>query len=142
MKRAPAPVLAYGDTNLFVALFATDEHPSHAAALRLFQRVAEGALRLIVTPMVLAEIVYVTTSVLRWNRSTVAERLSALLGADGLEVREPAVLLRTLALYRDVRRLDFADAYLAASALEEGPPLIASFDADTDAVTGIRRIRR
>ncbi|HET7685719.1 MAG TPA: PIN domain-containing protein [Candidatus Limnocylindria bacterium] len=138
----PAPLVAYADTNLFVALFATDEHPSHAAALRLFQRVAEGALRLIVTPMVLAEIAYVTTSVLRWNRANVAEKLGAMLGADGLEIREQQVLLRTLALYRDVRRLDFADAYLAALALEEGPPVIASFDADCDAVVGLKRIKR
>lgn len=133
---------AYADTNLFVALFATSEHPSHDTALEIFRRVADGTLRLIVTPLIIAELVYVTTSVLRWNRVTVADRLTAMLQADGLEVREPGVLLRSFALYRDARRLDFADAYLAAAALELGPPVIASFDADTDRVEGLTRIKR
>lgn len=133
---------AYADTNLFVALFATDEHPHHAAALGIFRRVAEGTLRLIVTPLVVAELAYVTTAVLGWRRMTVADRLGAMLTADGLEVRELPVLHRTLALYRDLRRLDFADAYLAAAALEAGPPVIASFDADADLVEGVTRIKR
>jgi predicted nucleic acid-binding protein len=37
-------------------------------------------------------------------------------------------------------KLDFADAYLAASALEVGPPAVASLDADLDTVGGIRHI--
>lgn len=141
MSKAEAPA-AYADTNLFVALFATDEHPSHERAVQLVRRATEGALRLIVTPIVLAEIVYVTSALLRWNRTTIAERLAAMLDADGVVTRETAVLHRALSLYQDVSRLDFADAYLAAAALEVGPTVIASFDADFDRLEGIRRIRR
>jgi predicted nucleic acid-binding protein len=142
MSRRDTGGVAYADTNLFVALFATDEHPSHDTALEIFRRVADGTLRLIVAPLIVAELVYVTTSVLRWNRATVAERLTAMLEADGLDVREADVLVRSFALYRDVRRMDFADAYLAAAALEIGPPIIASFDADADLVEGVTRIKQ
>ena len=135
-----APDLAYADTNVFVALFATDEHPLHARALRLFQRVAGGELRLVVTPLVIAELVYVAKAVLGWRRSTVAERLGAMLDADGLEVREMAAVARALALYGEVASLDFADAYVAGRALEEGPTVVASFDSDFDRVAGIRRV--
>lgn len=141
MTRAEITV-AWADTNLFVALFATEEHPGHDRALDLFRRAAEGSLRLIVTPLVVAELVYVTTSVLRWSRAVVCGRLGSLLDADGIEVRESAVLHRALVLYRDVARLDFADAYLGACAVELGPPLVASFDADFDRVEGTTRLSR
>ncbi len=49
-------------------------------------------------------------------------------------------LLRALRLFGDVPRVDFADAYLAAVAIEVGPPAIVSFDADLDAVDGVGRI--
>ena len=50
------------------------------------------------------------------------------------------MIARALQLCREHSRLDFADAYLAAIALEVGPEAIASFDADFDVVKGVRRI--
>lgn len=132
--------LAYADTNLFIALFAGETHPLHDPALSIFRRVADGLLRLIVTPMVVAEIVYVAEAVLAWPRTTTARRLSDLVVANGLEVRESAVLIRALALYAKYRHLDFADAYLAACGLDVGPARVASLDADFDRVVGIARI--
>lgn len=139
-RARPGPDVAYADTDLFIALFAGEEHPLHEPALSIFRRVADGALRLIVTPMVVAEIVYVGEAALGWSRPTTARRLSDLLVARGLEVREITVLTRALTLYAKDRRLDFADAYLAACGLELGPPRVASLDADFDRVVGIARI--
>jgi predicted nucleic acid-binding protein len=138
--RRPAPDRAYADTNLFIALFAGDAHPLHDPALSIFQRVAGGTLRLIVTPIVVAELVYVAERVFRWTRAVTGRRLSALLGALGLDVREAPTLARALALYGSTRSLDFADAYLAAAALEVGPPRVASLDSDLDRVPGVRRL--
>jgi predicted nucleic acid-binding protein len=132
--------LAYADTNLFVGLLAGPDHALHDAALEVFRCVADGALRLIVTPIIVAELVYVTRSLFTWTRRSTAERLGSLLEADGLTVTERTVIARALQLYREHSRLDFADAYLAAIALEVGPAVVTSFDADFDAVTGIRRI--
>ena len=125
---------------MFVALLAGPTHALHGPALGLFRRVAEGTLRLIVTPIVVAELVYVTRDVVGWSRTVIAERLGSLLDADGLVVMEAAVTRRALTLYGERTRLDFADAYLAAAALELGPAAVASFDADFDALTGLRRI--
>lgn len=141
MKARVTTEIAWADTNLFVALFADVAHPMHAPALNLFRRVAEGSLRLIVTPIVVAELVYVAEGVLGWTRRTAAERLAELLVADGLEVREQVALLRALELYGSHGRLDYADAYLAGSALASGPPVVASLDRDLDRVRGIRRLR-
>lgn len=134
------PDLAYADTNVFVALLVGPDHPSHDAALGIFHRVAEGRLALIVSPIVVAEIVYVTRSLFEWSRREVADRLTSFLEADGLVVSERTVVLDALGLYGKHRRLDFADAYLAAAALAVGPAAVASFDLDLDLVEGVRRI--
>jgi len=123
-----------------VALLAGPTHPLHDRALSVFRRVAEGSLGLIVTPIVVAELVYVARDVVGWSRTVIAERLGSLLDADGLLVTEAAVIRRALGLYGERSRLDFADAYLAASALEDGPAAVASFDTDFDALEGVRRI--
>jgi predicted nucleic acid-binding protein len=134
------PDVAYADTNAFVALLVGAEHPSHELALSVFRRVADGELVLIVTPVVAAEIVYVVRSVLGWTRRVEAERIGSLFEADGLVLIEAPTLMRALELYGANSRLDFADAYLAASALERGPAVVVSFDSDVDTVEGIRRI--
>lgn len=125
---------------MFVALLAGATHPLHDPALSVFRRVAEGTLGLIVTPIVVAELVFVTRDVVGWSRNVIAERLGSLLDAEGLILMEAAVVRRALALYGERTRLDFADAYLAAAALEIGPAAIASFDTDFDALPGLRRI--
>lgn len=131
---------AYADTNIFVALLAGPAHPLHEGALGLFRRVAEGRLRLIVTPVVVAELVYAGKSVLGWTRPMIASRLAALLRADGLTVREPAAIVAALDLYGRRRRLDFPDAYLAGISLSDGPPAVASLDRDFDAIDGLQRV--
>lgn len=140
MSAAQPADVAWADTNLFIALFADASHALHERALNLFRRVSEGSLRLIVTPMVIAEVVYVAESLFEWRRATVATQIAQLLTADGLDVREAPVLVRALELYGASRKLDFVDAYLAGCALIDGPQAIASLDRDFDRVAGIRRL--
>ncbi|MES2209396.1 MAG: type II toxin-antitoxin system VapC family toxin [Chloroflexota bacterium] len=135
-----SPETAYADTNMFIALLVGPGHPLHEPALSIFRRVADGELVLIVTPIVVAELVYVGRSLLRWTRGVAADRLGELLSADGLAVSEAATVRRALRLYGERSRLDFADAYLAAAALEVGPAAVASLDAGFDTVDGVRRI--
>lgn len=132
--------VAYADTNLFVALFAGPAHPWHDRALGIFRRVSEGSLVVIVTPIIVAELVYVSRDTIGWSRADIADRLGGLLDADGVIATERDVLRRALALYGERSKLDFADAYLGAVALEVGPAAIASFDADFDALKTLRRI--
>jgi predicted nucleic acid-binding protein len=141
-RRAPRrqPESAYADTNLFIALLVGPGHPLHEPSLSIFRRVAEGDLVLVVTPIIVAELVYVGRSLLGWTRGMASVRLSELLSADGLVVAEAPTIQRALLLYAERPRLDFADAYLAAAALEVGPPTVASFDRGLDAVEGVRRL--
>ena len=138
-RRRPSEV-AYADANVFVALLVGSGHPLHQPALSIFRRVADGNLSLIVMPLIIAELVYVSSALLRWPRRVTADRLGQLLAADGLVVVESATIERALRLYGERARLDFADAYLTAVALEVGPAVVASLDADLDTVEGIVRI--
>ena len=134
------PASAYADTNVFIALLVGPGHPLHEPSLSIFRRVAEGDLVLVVTPVIVAELVYVGLSLLGWTRAAAAERLGELLSADGLVVAEARTIQRALLLYKERSKLDFADAYLAAAALEVGPAAVASFDGGLDSVEGVRRI--
>ena len=128
------------DTNVFIALLAGPDHPAHDEALGVFRRVAGGELVLLVTPVIVAEIVYVVRRVLGWTRDATIEPLLALLTADGLVLSERRTLMRAMELYGQHSHLDFADAYLAAAALEIGPAVVASFDRDLDSIEGVRRL--
>jgi len=102
--------------------------------------VAEGHLTLVVTPVIVAELVYVTKGALNWSRTETAARLTMLLDADGLIVREGPVIRAALELYGQFPRLDFADAYIAAAALAVGAGVVVSFDADLDGIEGLTRV--
>ena len=52
---------------------------------------------------------------------------------------DPALLLRAIEVY-EVERLDFAEAYLVASAESAGVGSIASFDKAIDRVTSVTRL--
>ena len=134
------PEVAYADTNVFIALLVGASHPQHEPALSIFRRVASGEIVLLVTPIIVAELVYVGRSLLRWTRRAAADRLGELLSADGLAVAEGPTIQRALRLYGDRPKLDFVDAYLAAAALEVGPAAVASLDAGLDGVEGLNRI--
>jgi len=132
--------VAYGDTNIFVALFASSDHALHDRALQLFRRVANGELTIIVTSVVMAELCFVAGKVLGWTRRTTVAQMTGLLDAEGVVAHEPAVMRVALDLFGRERRLDFPDAYLAARALTDGPGTIATFDRALASVSDIRAI--
>ena len=71
-------------------------------------------------------------------RGEAADALRASLTFPAVRVTDRVLLLRTIELY-EFPRLDFADAYLVASAESTGVNAIASFDRDIDRVATVRR---
>ena len=131
---------AYADANLFIAFLAGREHPLHARAVEILTRMDRGGLRLIVSAVVVAEIIWSARGALGRSRSDMAGILLDVLESDGFEVLEGPVLRRALALLVAHPRRDLADAYLAARVLTLGPPGIASLDHDLDAMPGLMRL--
>jgi predicted nucleic acid-binding protein len=83
--------------------------------------------------------VYVLESFYEAERPRVAELARAVIGFPAVVVADAPLLLRTLEVH-EVNGLDFAAAYLVASAEASGVGAIASFDRTIDRVLTVSRI--
>ena len=126
---------AFVDTNILVRHL-TGDPPDLAARATRFLAEAD---QLLLTDLVLAEMVYVLESFYEVQRERVAELARSVVAFPAMLTVDDALLLRTIELY-EVERLDFADAYLVASAEATGVGVVASFDQRIDRVPSIRRI--
>lgn len=123
------------DTNILVRHL-TGDPPAQARRATSFLAEAD---ELLLTDLVAAEVVYVLESFYEVERPRVAALVRAIIGFPSIVVLDAPLLLRALEVY-EVDRLDFADAYLVASAETSGVGVVASFDRSIDRVETVRRI--
>ena len=122
------------DTNVLVRHITGDPPDQALQATRYL----EQADLLLLPDLILAEVAYVLQSFYRMARGETADALRASLTFPAIRVIDRVLLLRTIELY-EFQRLDFADAYLVASAESTGVNSIASFDRDIDRVGTVVR---
>ena len=126
------------DTNVLLRFF-TGEPPEMAVkARRLVERADNGDVILVVVPIIVAEVIYTLESFYNMERKEIAEKMLSFLESRGIEAVESNRIKDALKRCRD-RNAHFADAYLAAAAVELENP-IASFDRDFDKFKDVRRI--
>ncbi len=125
---------AFVDTNVLVRHL-TGDRPDQAARAT---RYLAGADELLLPDLILAEVAYVLESFYEAPRAQVATTLRAVLAFPSIRVIDADLLQRAVEVY-EIHRLDFADAYLVASAERTGIGAIASFDRGLDRVATIRR---
>ena len=128
---------AFVDTNVLVRHL-TGEPP---AAARRATRYLTTESDLLIAELVVAETVYVLESFYEVPRAQVAEAVRSLLGFESVITVDRDLLLRAVEVY-ETDRIDFAEAYLVASAESTGVGLIASFDKSIDRVSTVRRIEQ
>jgi predicted nucleic acid-binding protein len=129
---------AFVDANVILQYF-TKEPPDMAeASLKTFSAAQDGHMCLIITPIILAEVVWVLESFYGYSKEQIAGTIIQFLYSDGLEVMDLDILIQALSLYQE-KNIDFADALLAVSALSRGPTRIYSFDRHFDRIPGITR---
>jgi predicted nucleic acid-binding protein len=128
-------VSAFVDTNVLIRHL-TGDPPGQARRATAF---LEEADELLLPDLIVAEVVYVLESFYEVERPRVAELTRAIIGFPAVVVADTPLLLRALEVY-EVNRLDFADAYLVASAEASGVDTIASFDQAIDRVPTVSRI--
>lgn len=125
---------AFVDTNVLIRHL-TGDPPAQA---RRATRYLEAADELLLPDLIAAEVLYVLESYYDVPRAQVAETLRAILAFPTIRVIDADLLLRAIEVY-EVHRLDFADAYLVASAERTGIGVIASFDRAIDRAATVRR---
>ena len=126
---------AFADTNVLIRHLTGDPPRQAARATRFLAEADE----LLLADLIVGETVYVLESFYEVGRARVAELLRAIIAFDAVRVDRRRVLLRALEVY-EIDRLDFAEAYLVASAERSGVDTVASFDRSIDRVKTIRRI--
>jgi predicted nucleic acid-binding protein len=126
---------AFLDTNVLIRHL-TGDPPGQARRATAF---LERADELLVPDLIVAEVVYVLESFYEVKRQRVAELVRAVIGFPAIVVVDEPLLLRALEVY-EVDRLDFAEAYLVASAEASGVETIASFDRTVGRLATIQRV--
>ena len=126
---------AFIDTNIIVRHLTGDPADMAARATAFL----ESASGLLLTDLVLAETVYVLESFYRVPHAKVAEAMRSLIAFKAVITVDPALLLRALEVY-EVERLDFAEAYLVASAESSAVNTIVSYDKSIDRITTVERL--
>ncbi len=125
---------AFVDTNILVRHLTGDPSDQAARATRYLRAADE----LLLPDLILAEVAYVLESFYETPRAQVAATLRAVLAFPAIRVLDAELLQRAVEVY-EVHRLDFADAYLVASAERTGVGVIVSFDRAIDRVPTVRR---
>ena len=125
---------AFVDTNILIRHLTGDPPDQAARATRYLA----GADELLLPDLILAEVAYVLESFYETPRAQVATTLRAVMAYRAIRVLDADLLQRAVEVY-DVHRLDFADAYLVASAERTGIGVVASFDRSIDRVGTVRR---
>jgi predicted nucleic-acid-binding protein len=126
---------AFLDTNVLIRHL-TGDPPVQARRGSAFLAAAD---ELLVPDLIVAEVVFVLESFYEVERERVVELVRAVIGFPAIVVLDAPLLLRALEVY-EVDRIDFAEAYLVASAEATGVDTIASFDRSLDRVPTVRRV--
>lgn len=125
---------AFVDTNILIRHL-TGDPPDMARKATAFLAQAD---ELLLPDVIVAETVYVLESFYEVPIEEVARLVRSVVAFDPIQVLDPALLLRSLEVY-ETHRIDYAEAYLVASAEATGVDDIASFDRTIDRVPTINR---
>ncbi len=126
---------AFVDTNVLVRHLIGDP-PKLATRATDYLR---GASDLLVADLIVAETIYVLESFYEVSRPEISESMRALIVMESVRVVDAPLLLRAVEIY-EYDHLDFAEAYLIASAESTGVMRVASFDRSIDRVKTITRV--
>ena len=126
---------AFVDSNVLIRHL-TGDPPDLAARATTFLAAAD---ELLLPDLIVAEIVYVLESFYEVGPAEVARLVRAVIAFPAIRTIDAPLLLRALEVY-ETHRIDFAEAYLVASAEATGVGQVASFDRSIDRVTTVERV--
>ncbi|MEW6173674.1 MAG: PIN domain-containing protein [Bacillota bacterium] len=125
------------DANVILR-FVTGDPPEMAEkALGLMRQAEKEEILLQLSPLVIAEVVWVLGSFYKFSRERIAEILASFVTAKGVFVADPDLMVSALTKMA-VKNVDFVDAFLAEVALSSGDA-VCSFDEDFNRL-GVERI--
>jgi predicted nucleic-acid-binding protein len=116
------------DTNVVLRFLLADDPVQSPRAKELFVLAESGRVRLRLTHVAVAELVWVLGSFFNFPRHEVGPRLRGLILHKGVEIDDQDVILGALDRFARINA-DFVDCYAAAIAAHRATP-VASYDRD------------
>lgn len=129
------------DTNVIIRLVSGDDPDKSRRCLELFERAERGAVQLVISEAVVAEVVYVLSSASLYAlpRTEIAELLRPILENRGVMLEHKGSILKALDLYERTN-LDIEDCIFAEHVRRGQLDGIYSFDRGFDRLPDVRRI--
>ncbi len=127
------------DANVILRYLTKDPAPMAEAASKIFHDARNGRVSLRIGILTVAEVVWTLESFYGHPKKEIADTLTQFLSCEGLLVDDLNLLIEAFHLYA-AHNVDFADAFLAATALRQGPRFVYSFDQHLDRINGITRL--
>jgi len=127
------------DTNILVRYFTNDEPEMARAALALMEKIERGEERVVTSPIVIFETVFLLERHYKVPKAAIREKVGDVLALRSLHLPEKTLCLQALDLYVE-KNIAFADAYHAIWMQARGVTDIYSFDREFDRIAGLHRI--
>lgn len=115
------------DANVFLRFFSRDDETQSKRAERLFEAAKAGKVELVTGPPVLFEVAWVLRSRYRQSSETILDALTRLLAFRWLTLLDADLVDRAITIAR-FHGIDFADAYIQATADREKLDSVATFN--------------
>ena len=134
--------MRYLDANVLIRYITQDVEWMADRAEVLLTRINSGEEAVALLDANVAEIVHVlgSSKLYSLSREAVVEALTPILQLDGIRVENKARCMLALQLYARYRSVNFADALMAAAALEDANPEVYTFDRKLRSVPGLTSI--
>jgi len=129
---------AFLETSLLIRYLTRDEPEKADRCERLFKETERGHIPLFLTPLVVAETIWVLLRQYHFPKAEIVEGLRRVLNTPHLACDDPELLLQALELYQN-KSISFVDAYHATLLPARGVTEFYSYDTDFDQIAGITR---
>ena len=105
------------DANVILRFLTGEPETMARQVLQLMARAERGEVVLFISPLVLAEVIWVLKSFYKYSMGEIRGTILPLISADGIEVADRDLTVRAIELASD-RNVDFINAYLAVHAAQ------------------------
>lgn len=116
------------DASILLRYLTGDPEPQADRARGVFERAERGEVRLILTPLTVAECVWVLKSFYKHSSAAIASALQQVMALGGVTTEQEGVVRAALTGMAH-HNVEFTDAYLAELARRDGVS-VATFDLD------------
>ncbi|MHB8362053.1 MAG: PIN domain-containing protein [Patescibacteria group bacterium] len=115
------------DANIILRFLVKDNDDYFKRSNALFKQVSEGKVQIYISPLIIAEVIWVLYKIYKINKSDITEKLSNLISDKNIIIKEKSIVLKSLKDFSDKNNISFPDAYIANTSIDNSME-IYSFD--------------